>query len=215
MHGDWLVALATVIAAIVGVVGGYFLARYQRERKILRFVIRDPVDLAATLRGHGNFEIKFKDFSTTELILSTVESLNIGNASIKDIRFSLKLPGEHPFVLINCSSQNRALAEQVDISSPALGETSIDRVFPGALPFLNTGESFTLNVLYTGKPSQCEVTCRVPDTTVGVYTFSMLSGLYDRRNRRNVVLTGLITAAFASLLVFGIPFIVKQLFLPG
>ena len=31
MHGDWITATATVLAAIIGVLGGYLLAKY-RER---------------------------------------------------------------------------------------------------------------------------------------------------------------------------------------
>jgi len=41
MHGDWVVGIATVLAAIIGVAGGYLLAKYQRE-KILRFVVLKP-----------------------------------------------------------------------------------------------------------------------------------------------------------------------------
>src|ERR1017187_4682034 len=87
MHGDWVTAIATVLAAIIGVFGGYLLARYQREKRILRFTIMYTEDLAAALRVHGNFEIKFADFSTTELILSAITVRNLGNSSIKDIEF--------------------------------------------------------------------------------------------------------------------------------
>ncbi len=72
MHGDWVVGIATVLAAIIGVAGGYLLAKYQREKKILRFVVLNPEDLAASLRVHGDFEIRFADFTTTELMLSAV-----------------------------------------------------------------------------------------------------------------------------------------------
>jgi hypothetical protein len=41
MHGDWVVGIATVLAAIIGVAGGYLLAKYQRE-KILGFVVLKP-----------------------------------------------------------------------------------------------------------------------------------------------------------------------------
>ena len=72
MHGDWVAATASVLAAVIGVVGGYLLARYQRQTRVLRFVTLETEDLAKTLREYGNFEIKFEDFSTTELILSAI-----------------------------------------------------------------------------------------------------------------------------------------------
>jgi hypothetical protein len=49
MHGDWLVAIATLFAAIIGIFGGYLLSKYQREKRILRFVVMDEEDLAAAL----------------------------------------------------------------------------------------------------------------------------------------------------------------------
>jgi hypothetical protein len=48
-------------------------------------------------------------------------------------------------------------------------------IFPVSLPFFNASESFRLNALYTGKPSLCEVACRLPDTTVEVFTRAELS----------------------------------------
>ena len=172
--------------------GGYLLARNQREKRILRFVVADTEDLAAALREHGNFEIKFAHFSTTELILSTITVRNAGNASIKDIEFSIKIPGEHPFAKINCASSNPALASQVTVLPPVLG--GADPVFSVALPFFNANESFGIYALYSGKLSQCEVTCRLPDTTVQVYTLSELYRMNDRRRRWKNVLGAIVMA---------------------
>jgi hypothetical protein len=112
MHGDWITATATVLAAIIGILGGYVLARYQREKRAIRFAVLDTEDLAIGLRAHGNFEIKFAHFSTTELILSTIVVSNVGNATIKDVEFSLKIPGDHPFARVTCASDNIALANR-------------------------------------------------------------------------------------------------------
>jgi hypothetical protein len=69
MHGDWVTATATVLAAVIGIFGGYLLAKYQREKRRLRFVVLAAQDLASSLRAHGDFEIKFADFSTRQLAL--------------------------------------------------------------------------------------------------------------------------------------------------
>jgi hypothetical protein len=168
MHGDWVTAIATVLAAIIGVLGGYLLARYQREKRAVSFLVTDTEDLAAALREHGNFEIKFAHFSTTELILSTITVRNTGNASIKDFQFSVKIPGEHHFAQVNCASDTPALALQVKVLPPVPG--GIDPIFPVSLPFFNANESFRINVLYSGKPSQCGVTCRLPENYCAGFT---------------------------------------------
>jgi hypothetical protein len=187
MHGDWVTATATILAAIIGILGGYLLARYQREKRTVRFLVTDTEDLAATLREHGNFEIKFAHFSTTELILSTIVVRNIGNASINDLQFTVRIPGEHPFAQVNCSSDTPGLALHVSVLPPAPGGS--DPFFPVSLPFFNANESFRINILYSGKPSQCEVTCRLPETTVQIITLADLGRAYDSRNRWKTYLT--------------------------
>jgi hypothetical protein len=203
--GDWVTAIATILAAVIGICGGYLIARYQREKRTLRFTVMDTQDLAVGLREHGNFEIKFANFSTTELILSTIVVRNIGNSSIKDFQFTLKIPGEHPFAKITCAGNIHALAQQVNVLPPA---SVTDPVFPVSLPFFNAKETFRINALYTGKPSQCEITCRLPDTTVEVLTLSELSRLNERRNYWKTALTiggaaiGALVVGFGSKLIF-------------
>jgi hypothetical protein len=183
MNGDWLVALATLLAAIIGVLGGYVLARYQREKKALRFVVMDAEDLAAALRVHGNFEIKFADFSTTELSLSTVRVRNVGNSSIRDIQFSIKIPGNHRFAQVNSGGKTPGVPSPVEVAVSPPAEGTLDPIFRMFVPFLNVDESFRINALYAGQPSQCEVICRLPDTTVQIYSLADLNRIEVRRER--------------------------------
>jgi hypothetical protein len=200
MHGDWITATATILATLLGILGGYMLSRYQREKRILRFVVMDTEDLAAALRVHGAFEIKFAHFSTTELVLSTIAVRNLGNCTLKDIQFNLKIPGDHSFAQISCAGENSALAAQVIVRPPIKG--GLDPDFPMSLPFLNTGEGFRINALYTGKLSECEITCRLPDTTVQTYTVKELYRINGRRNYWKTFFT-LIGGACAAL-AFGL-----------
>jgi hypothetical protein len=211
MHGDWIAATATVLAAIIGIFGGYLLARYQREKRAIRFAVMDTEDLAVGLREHGNFEIKFADITTTELILSSVTVRNIGNASISGVTFTIKIPGNHPFAQINCASSNPALAAQIHVLPPLGG---IDPLSVISLPFFNPNETFRVNALYTGKPSHCEVTCRLPDTTVQVLSLSELYRLNERRNIWKTISTGFAGALLAVALGFGSD-ILKKFFGPG
>jgi predicted nucleic acid-binding Zn ribbon protein len=73
----------------------------------------------------------------------------------------------------------------LNVQHPVAGA---DRVFTLSLPFFNVNEGFTIQALYTGKLSQCEVTCRLPDTTVEVYSVSELYRINQRRGRRTSVL---------------------------
>jgi hypothetical protein len=119
----------------------------------------------------------------------------------------VKIPGEHHFAQVNCASDTPALALQVTVLPPAPG--GIDPTFPVSLPFFNANESFRISVLYSGKPSQCGVTCRLPETTVQVHTLAELGRLYDSRNRRKTALTILAAMATAAAFGFGGDFLRK------
>jgi hypothetical protein len=209
MHGDWITATATVLAAVIGIVGGYILAKYQREKRILRFVVMKPQDLAASLRAHGDFVIKFAEFSTRQLVLATVSVRNTGNCSIKDLVFNLKIPGDVPFSHITCSSDNMTIAEQVTVGSE--GRTGNNPAFAVSLPFFNANESFLLNVLYSGKSSECEIACRLPDTTVEVLTVHELYRANDRHNFWMTVFTVALAAIVGTIFALAAGLIGKVL----
>jgi hypothetical protein len=173
MHGDWVTAAATVLAALIGILGGYLLARYQRERRIVRFVTFDSEDLTAALREHGNFEIKWSNFSATELILSTIGVRNIGNRSLENFEFTLKIPGQHSFAQINFAGENAALLSQIAMVPPLAEGT--DPEFRIKLPFFNPDEGFRINALYSGKATACQINCRMPDTTIRIMTINEFS----------------------------------------
>jgi hypothetical protein len=201
MHGDWVTATATILAAIIGVLGGYFLARYQRERRIVRFLLTDAEDLAAALRAYGDFEIKWSNFSTAELILTSIIVRNIGNQTLTNFSFVVKIPGNHSFAQINCASEAAALLSQISVSPSVMG--GLDPEFNVKLPFLNADETLRINALYSGKPSECEVICRLPDTTVQIHKLSDLGRIRDDLNRWKTVLTILSAVVAALALALG------------
>jgi hypothetical protein len=199
MHGDWVTAIATVFAAIVGTGGGFWLARYQRERRAVYIVAFDPEDLAASLREHGNFEIKWSNFSTTELILTTIGVQNVGNKTLEDFELEVKIPGQHTFAQVNCAGNNTALVSQIVVSPATAGGT--DPEFKIKLPFFNPEEGFRLNALYSGTAASCKVNCRLPGTTVRFVTFSEFDTQSARRYRLLLYLTVAAVFTFALLIL--------------
>ncbi|MCP3444081.1 hypothetical protein [Bradyrhizobium sp. CCGUVB14] len=171
------------------------MARYHREKRLLRFVLMDVDDLSSTLRQHGNFEFKFKDYTTSQLMLSTITVRNTGNCSLRDISITVKLPGYHPFAQISCSSDSEALASEVRVTALPTNGTSPE--FAATLPFFNPNERFSFKILYDGPSSVCEISCRLPDTAVSVLTVSDLIRLNSRRDRWKTLTSMLLAAALA------------------
>src|SRR5579864_1195657 len=213
MHGDgdWVVAAASVLAALIGIAGGYLLAIFQRERQKLQFTIYDAEDLAAGLRQHGNFQVLWaaSAFTTTELILSTIAVRNFGNCTIENLEFTLTIEGERHFSQITAATNNLALMSQIRVSSsnPPLKDSSpgIDWHHQVKLPYFNAGEEFRINALYSGKPCTPGIICRLPNTTVNVISLAELqTQLAERRERLTFKLAALVPGLFMMVLVLAI-----------
>src|ERR1700738_1294001 len=96
MTGDWVVAVATIIAVIFGGFVTYFFDRYRATRRSLRFVIGDAERISEGLRKHGNFiEIKIGDNIIENLNVATVTVKNDSNVPLENITFDLVIPGIH------------------------------------------------------------------------------------------------------------------------
>jgi hypothetical protein len=169
-HGDWVVAIASVVAAIIGGVVIFLFDRYRAARRVVRFVIETPQAVSQSLRSHGSFfEIKVGDRILQELNVASVTVKNAGNVPLDDVSFDVIVPGAHSFVLADCITDQKSLKTAVKIN---FDETMAraDQRFSIFVPFLNPGETFEIKTFSDLVPSACRVECRLPGVAVEIDT---------------------------------------------
>ena len=185
MQGDWITAIASIVAAIIAVILTYIFEGFRRGRSSLRFVVHNAQDLTRALRSHGkSFEVKFNDAAIQQLILRTITVQNAGNTIIEDVRFEIVIDGRHQLALAEAASKNLQLRSDITIESDD-GPFQIDPIFKISMPYLNAKESFEIKLFHDGKIEQCFVHCRLPGVTTAVLTGDDL----DRRRYRKATLT--------------------------
>src|SRR5690242_16629206 len=113
-HGDWVVAIASIVAAIVGGVVIFLFDRYRATRKSIRFLVHPPQAISQGLRAHGTFlEIKIGDRLLGELNVASVSIKNSGNVQLDDVSFDVIVPGTRSFVFADCIADQRKLKDNV------------------------------------------------------------------------------------------------------
>jgi hypothetical protein len=180
--GDWVVALTGILGVILGVFGTAYFEYRRRTRKSAQFTMRMPEDLARVLRSHGNFEVKFEDLSTHELISAPVTVQNTGNVAINDFRFQLTVPGVHNLALAQASSDNPDLTAGIRITSSGQYPAT-DPTFDVHIPFFNPKENFRINMFFDGAMTTSIVSCRLPETSIEILTLGALEARSKIRSR--------------------------------
>jgi hypothetical protein len=116
LHGDWVVAIASIIAVIVGAVVGSYLERERASKKAIQFILFEPRTIAGDLEGHGReFKVMLGDQITSELNVSLVEVMNEGNEPIENLTFNITIPGERKILLADCMS-TESLKNAIEIT---------------------------------------------------------------------------------------------------
>jgi len=118
MHGDWVVAIASIIAAIVGGVVIFFVERLRATKKRIQFLISEPQTITGDLHAHGReFKVTLGEQSASELNVSVVSVTNSGNTPIESLTFDVTIPGgERRIMLAECMTSNETLRKAVAIS---------------------------------------------------------------------------------------------------
>lgn len=198
MHGDWIVAIASILAAILGGVTIYLLDRYRAGRKSLRFTVERAEAISDILRAHGAFfEIKIGTRTTQELNLAGIALRNSGNLPVENLEFEVIIPGTRSLFFAEAACKNEKLKQAIRIDSDYTQET--DPRFGIRLSYFNPGESFQIKTFYDGPPTSCKVACRLPAVTTRIDTAEAVE--------RRAVFVGKIMdrapigIAFAALLV--------------
>jgi hypothetical protein len=169
MQGDWITAVATVIGAVIGIIGTLLVEYFRKERKSILFVIDAPEDLAEALRSHGStFELKVNNVATQTLNAAGITVQNVGNIIIRDLTFDVTIPGEHLVAQAQAVGENPKLVSAVKIlqsANPIIGQGNVP-YFTISLPYLNPGETFKVTTFYDGSPIRCTVDCRLPGVRI-------------------------------------------------
>jgi len=197
LHGDWVVAIASVVAAVVG---GTVIERYRATRKLLRFVVQPPQAVSEGLRSHGTFlEIKIGDRILRELNVASVSVKNAGNVQLEQIAFEIILPGPHSLTLAECIAADQKLKSAVDIDFDRVMPAT-DQRFKISLPFLNPGEGFVIKTFSDDAPVACRVECRLPGVTAQIETPETLAA----RHRRFENVRGFLFIPFVLITVIAV-----------
>jgi hypothetical protein len=208
MTGDWVTATATIMAAIIGIVGGIFIGRIGRERRTIRFVLATPEDLAQGLRAQGSsFEVKLNNTTTQELIVAGVTVENIGNVVINDLAFDLVIPGKHSLAQAQANGDNKKLVSDVNINFKQ-GLPQTDPPFVVSVPYINPGESFKISAYFDGPPQRCTVACRLPGVKIMTETEEaierkklLLASLLDSSNIQGIISLFVVGAIILSAII--------------
>ena len=166
MHGDWVAAIAGIVAAVIGSLLTYSFDRYRATKKSLRFIIRRPERISQELKKHGTFiEVKIGNAILKNLNVATVTVKNASNVPLENISFDLVFPGNHPVALADRVVSNDKLREAIKIHFDQ-DASPTNRRFTISLPFFNKGESFDLKTFYDDPPEAPRIECRL----VGIET---------------------------------------------
>ncbi len=195
MHGDWVTAIASIIAAVLGCFITYVFDRYRATKKSLRFIVRPPERISQELKRHGTFiEVKIGDAILKNLNVATVTVRNASNVPLENISFDLVFPGDHPVALADRVTSDDKLREAIKIDfDPQASPTN--KRFTISLPFFNKGETFDLKTFYDDPPDAPRIECRLADIETRIETAEEFRAK-EARGRR----TAMIAASALTLL---------------
>jgi hypothetical protein len=169
-HGDWVTAIASIIAVIVGGFVTYLFDRYRATRKALRFVLQPPERISEGLKRHGTFiEIKIGENIIENLNVATVTVKNVSNVQLENVSFDMVVPGNHPLVLADCAVDDSKLRQAIKIDFDPTA-SQLDRRFTVSLPFFNKGETFDLKTFFDDPPNAPRIECRLAGISTRIDT---------------------------------------------
>jgi hypothetical protein len=190
MEGDWVVAAASIIAAIVGAIIGafglWFVENRRRNRSLVRFVTSTPEDLGVPLRSLGHFQITFSGITAKELITAGVTVENTGNVVLRDLSFDIRFPQVRSYAFAKTIAEDEKLQKAVVGQFDSDGNKSITI----SLPFLNPKERFRVITFFDGPPVPCIISCRMEGVTPQTVSTEELF-LRSQRRQRITAICGL------------------------
>jgi hypothetical protein len=199
IHGDWIVAIATLLAGVLGGAGVFYAERRRAAKNLIEFILAPPQDLAAPLRSHGDFAVCIGEKFTKELILSGVSVRNAGNVVIQDLIFEIRIPGSRSLFVADISSESPILKDDITIASHRDSDGPVFRI--GA-PYLNPDESFRVRCFSDGAESPCKVFCRLPGLKTQILTDADIEKKRNRERSRIDIIGRIYFIFFILIMAF-------------
>jgi len=204
VHGDWVVAIASIIAAIVGGIVIFLFERLRAARRSLRFVIQPTEHISDELRKHGDFiELKVNGSSVAERNMTQITVKNASNVPLENIFFDLLYPGDNPVTLADRITTNDKLREAIKIDFDP-NAPSLDRRLTFSLPFFNRGETFDIKAFFSNRATSPRIECRLPDVGVTIETPEELQAKQTLKERILIAIGIIVLIVIIALLFFGI-----------
>lgn len=198
-----LIAVAgPIIGALIGAGVTYYVVV---KRKVVSFWIEDSEDLTLPLRQEQE-HIIFKVGSVELLNLNRgmVHVVNNGNTPIPDFAFEIMISGGRAIILPKVTASNELLRSAVIVDGISLNGGPDTRL-KVLVPFLNSGERFSLAVFFDSSTERLKVHCRIADVRARIRNGRVPEPLRDRiRDWQFIVaVAGMAaaTSAFATTLI--------------
>jgi hypothetical protein len=157
--------VAPIIAAIIGALitaGVSYL--FVHKRRQVSFWVRRTANLTEGLKPYVSLSVEGSEVHA--LNRAAVVVVNSGNSALKDFEFEVRIPGHHGVCAVKAESSDALLEKAVKVvkSYSSVSEILVNVV----VPFFNPKEVFEVVLFFDNEPDECEVRCRMEDTSVKV-----------------------------------------------
>jgi len=157
-----IIALVGLLTTIVSSAVTYAITTRQFGRSKLAITASNAEDLSKNLRmTNQSISILVNDRKIDRLNRAELSCTNVGNTSIEGIRIQVSLYEKRQYASIIDSYDNYEVTKSIKIIP---NETSTG--FDIEIPFLNSGESLSLNLYFSGGQPEYGVNCRMKGVNV-------------------------------------------------
>jgi len=168
-----LTAIQPVSAIIGGLlsasIGGAITFLFVVKRRSVAFSIAKSEDLTLPLRReHPHIVFIIGDLEMLNLNRGSVRVRNDGNATLKDLEFTIEIPYFRGKFISDKLANNAKLSQSVALCASTGKDNGANSRLEVSVPFLNPKESFEVVIHFEGVTKDFEVHCRMEDVRVRV-----------------------------------------------
>jgi hypothetical protein len=153
--------LGGVVGALIAATVSYFFV-FKRRRVV--FWIQKTRNLTDGMKPFVAVAVEGSE--VVELNRASVMVENSGNAALKDFEFEVRIPGHHGNCVAKAESSNPLLERAVSVGKSYSSASEI--LVKVVVPFFNPKETFEVVLFFDNEADECEVRCRMEETTVTI-----------------------------------------------